>query len=138
MIGVENESSLHCALKNMYSGCGGKTEIETDGYVCDCVNDSGNIIEIQTGSFAPLRKKLAELSRKARIKVVYPVIAEKRIALYDDGDSLVRNRKSPKKCCKWDLFNALVYASELSLLLNTSLEIVVVDVLEKRKADGKV
>ncbi|MDR2796600.1 MAG: hypothetical protein LBB47_07820 [Spirochaetaceae bacterium] len=80
MIGVENESSLHRALKNMYSGRGGKTEIETDGYVRDCVNDSDDIIEIQTGSFAPLRKKLAELSRKARIKVAYPVIAEKRKA----------------------------------------------------------
>ncbi|MDR3356296.1 MAG: hypothetical protein LBO04_03815 [Spirochaetaceae bacterium] len=137
MIGVENESSLHRALKNMYAGYGGGTEVETGGYVCDCVNDRGDIIEIQTGSFAPLRRKLDDLSRRSRVKIVYPVIEEKCIALYDDGDRLIRRRKSPKKGCKWDLFDALVYAPRLPALANISVEIVVVDVLEKRRADGK-
>ncbi|MDR0684447.1 MAG: hypothetical protein LBF83_04905 [Spirochaetaceae bacterium] len=137
MIGIQNESSLHRALKNMYAGPGGKTEVETGGYVCDCMDDSGGIVEIQTGSFAPLRKKLAELGRQARVTVVYPVIEEKYIALYDDRDSLVRSRKSPKKGCKWDIFNALVYAPELPLIPGISVELVVVDVLEKRRADGK-
>ncbi|MDR2445170.1 MAG: hypothetical protein LBD44_04470, partial [Spirochaetaceae bacterium] len=137
MIGVQNESSLHRALKNMYSGCGGKTEVQTGSYICDCVDDNGGIVEIQTGSFAPLRKKLAELGRQTHITIVYPVIEKKYIALYDNGDSLVRSRKSPKNGCKWDLFNALVYAPELPLIPGVSIEIVVVDVLEKRRADGK-
>jgi hypothetical protein len=121
----------------MYSGYGGETEVERGGYVCDCVSDGGGIIEIQTGSFAPLRKKLAELSREASVTIVYPVIEEKYIALYDDGGRLIRRRKSPRKGCKWDLFNALVYAPELPFLPNISVEIVVVDVVEKRRADGK-
>ena len=137
MIGVENESSLHRALKNMYSEHGGQTEVEMGGYVCDCVNGSGDIIEIQTGSFAPLRKKLAELGSLARVTIVYPVIKEKRIVLYDDHDGLIRGRKSPKKGCKWDLFDALIHAPELIRLPNISVEIAVVDILEKRKADGK-
>jgi hypothetical protein len=121
----------------MYAGCGGETEVKTDGYVCDCMDDSGGIVEIQTGSFAPLRGKLSKLSGKARIKIVYPVIEEKYIALYDGCGIPVRRRKSPKKGCKWDIFNALVYAPELPLIPGISIEIVVVDVLEKRRADGK-
>ncbi|MDR1147847.1 MAG: hypothetical protein LBK66_04380 [Spirochaetaceae bacterium] len=137
MIGVENESSLHRALKNAYAGEGGKTEIANGAYVCDCVNSAGDIIEIQTGSFAPLSKKLPRLSGSNRIKIVHPIIEEKYIALYDNDNNLMRMRKSPKKGCKWDLFNALVYAPLLPLLPRLSVELAVVDVLEERKADGK-
>ncbi|MDR0382498.1 MAG: hypothetical protein LBH50_00755 [Spirochaetaceae bacterium] len=137
MIGIENESGLHRALKNMYAGAGGDTEVETGGFVCDCVNGSGDIIEIQTGSFAPLRGKLLQLCADRRVTIVYPVIEEKRIALYSGDGTLLRVRKSPKKCRKWDLFNALVYAPELPLLPNLSVEIAIVEALEERKADGK-
>ncbi|MDR2660348.1 MAG: hypothetical protein LBC27_10260 [Spirochaetaceae bacterium] len=137
MIGVENESSLHRVLKNSYAGEGGMTEITSGEYVCDCINSKGDIIEIQTGSFAPLKKKLERLSRDNRVRIVHPIIEEKHIALYDNDGRLAHIRKSPKKGCKWDLFNALVYAPFLPLLPNISVELVVVDVLEERKADGK-
>jgi hypothetical protein len=137
MIGVTNESSLHRQLKTFYAGEGGKTEIPACGYVCDCVNSSGDIIEIQTGSFAPLLKKLTRLSVENRIKIVHPIIEEKRIALYDACNTLIRLRKSPKKGCKWDIFNALIHAPLLPLLPNLSIELAVVDVIEERAADGK-
>jgi hypothetical protein len=137
VIGLENESSLHRALKNDYAGKGGGTEVANGVYICDCVNKAGDIIEIQTGSFAPLSKKLPKLSGRHRVKIVHPIIEEKRIALYDNDGNLTRLRKSPKHGCKWDLFNALVYAPTLPLLPNLSVELAVVDVLEERKADGK-
>ncbi|MDR1363300.1 MAG: hypothetical protein LBJ35_04565 [Spirochaetaceae bacterium] len=137
MIGVENESSLHRSLKLAYAGEDGGIEVANGEYICDCVNTAGDIIEVQTGSFAPLRKKLPQLSRNYHVKIVYPIIEEKHIALYDNNNNLTHLRKSPKRGCKWDLFNALIYAPLLPLLPNLTVDLAIVDILEERKADGK-
>jgi hypothetical protein len=53
-----------------------------------------------------------------------------------DG-SLGSRRKSPRKGSIYDLFNVLVYAWELPLQKKLSVELVLVDALEKRVQDGK-
>ena len=40
-IGTERESSLHAALKTMYAGESGRTEVDAGSYVCDVQTSEG-------------------------------------------------------------------------------------------------
>jgi hypothetical protein len=58
-IGTLNEGALHAQLKNWYQRPGDRIERVVDGFVVDLVR-GGLLVEIQTGSFAPLRHKLEQ------------------------------------------------------------------------------
>ena len=135
-IGTLKEGSLHRHLKFRYSQLG-KTEVPVGDYVCDVQTGDGELIEVQTGSFGPLKEKIARLSKNKKIKIIYPVIICKYIELYDVDGKLLRKRKSPKKGSAWDLFKALLYAPELPLNPMVKIELVFLDITEKRKNDGK-
>ena len=94
-------------------------------------------MEIQTGSFGPLKTKIAQLSSYSRIRIVHPILTEKRIVLVDEDGKILRRRKSPKKGSPWDVFSALVYAPELAASPNVSIELVLVSVTEHRVQDGR-
>ncbi|MFP3043525.1 hypothetical protein LQZ19_17050 [Treponema primitia] len=136
-IGTEREQSLHRALKFRYSGAEGDIEVIRAGYVCDGVSGDGEMIEVQTGSFGPLKKKVPELLRLGPVRIVHPIIVRKSIETRDASGALLRCRKSPRKGTPWDLFKALLYAPELPLLPGLVLELALVDVMEKRILDGK-
>jgi hypothetical protein len=136
-IGTRRESSLHRALKFRYSGQNGRTEQVCGEYVCDCITETGEIIEIQTGSFGPLKEKLKKLASRRPVRIVHPVIITKYIETYDTEAVLLRRRKSPRRGSPWDLFKSLLYAPELPLLRGVSVELALVDVLERRVQDGK-
>jgi hypothetical protein len=136
-IGTEREQSLHRALKLRYSGIGGNIEVIRGAYVCDGINKKGEMIEVQTGSFGPLKKKIPELLLQGPVRIIHPIIVRKTLETWDDKGALLRRRKSPRKGTPWDLFNALIYAPELPLLPGLSLELALVEVLEKRILDGK-
>lgn len=136
-IGTKKESSLHRSLKFQYSGSDGDTETIAGSYVCDGRTREGELIEVQTGSFGPLREKIETLTQNNRVRIIHPVIAQKYIELYDKGGRLLHRRKSPRKGSLWDLFDALIYAPELPLRKNLCIELAVVDVVEKRIDDGK-
>jgi len=113
MIGTENESSLHRDLKYRYAGPQGETEAEVGGFVADAVNDQGEYIEVQTGSFAPLKKKalaLCKLGKGAVLRVIHPVIITKYIEVYNKKGRLQYRRKSPRRGSAWDVFDVLVYS----------------------------
>ena len=136
-IGTKNESSLHRVLKYQYSGSGGATETSIGDYICDAQTSEGEIIEVQTGSLGPLKQKAKDLARTGKVRIIHPIIFQKHIELYDaKGKKLLRKRKSPKKGSAWDLFNALIYAPELPLLKNLTIELVIADIVEKRVDDG--
>jgi hypothetical protein len=99
--------------------------------------EEGEMLEVQTGSFGPLKKKVPELLRLGPVRIVHPIIIRKSIETWDAKGTLLRSRKSPRKGTPWDLFKALIYAPELPLLPGLSLELALVDVLEKRVLDGK-
>jgi hypothetical protein len=120
-----------------YAGERGCSEAFAEGFVCDALTEEGEFIEVQTGSFAPLKKKAALLSRKGPLRIVHPIIVEKQIALYDAAGNLCHRRRSPRRGTPWDLFKALVYAPLLPLTRNVTIELVLVDVEEKRVQDGK-
>jgi hypothetical protein len=135
-IGTKNESDLHRALKFHYSGYDGVTEIVVGGYICDAQTSSGEIIEIQTGSFGPLKQKAKLLAESGKIRIIHPIIVQKHIELYNNEGKLIHRRKSPRSGSVWDLFNALIYAPELPLLPRLAVELALVDIVEKRIDDG--
>ena len=134
--GLNRESSLHHTLKILYSGEAGRIEVPTDTYICDGVTASGEIIEVQIGSFGPLLNKVQALTQCNRVKSVHPIIVQKQLELYDTAGALVSSRKSPRKGTVWDLFNALVYAPRLPLLSQVSVDLALVDITEMRSQDG--
>ena len=143
-IGTRNESSLHSTLKFQYAGPGGKTEAAAGLYVADGISADGEFIEVQTGSFAPLEKKVKELTKKAKVKIIHPVAVKKIIEVYKPASGrkkkfgkLLYRRKSPVKGSRWDIFDALVFAPALPLIRGVTIEIVLVDITEKRIKDGK-
>ena len=132
----KRESSLHRSLKFRYSESG-STETPVGDYVCDGLSDDGEYIEVQTGSFGPLKEKVNFLTQSGRVRIIHPIISEKHIELYNSDGSLLRKRKSPIKGTTWDVFKALIYAPELPLVKNLSIELAIVDVTEKRVDDGR-
>ena len=135
-IGTKNESSLHRSLKFYYAEPG-KTETTMAGYVCDAIGADGELIEIQTGNFSGLKKKIPVLAKSGKVRLIYPVIAVKTIELRDTGGNLISRRKSPKKGTVWNIFDELVYAPEILKLKNLTIEIIYVDAIECRRKDGK-
>ena len=135
-IGTNTESSLHRALKFSYAE-GGKTEEVVDGFIADGINTDGEYIEVQTGSFAPLKKKTASFAALGKVIIIHPIVINKYIENYSEDGELLYRRKSPKKGCEWDLFDKLMHAPELPLTANISVELAIVDVVEKRVSDGK-
>jgi len=131
-----NESSLHRSLKFRYSESGA-TETPVGEYVCDGLSGEGEYIEVQTGSFGPLKEKVKFLTQTGKVRVIHPIISQKQIELYNSDGSLLRRRKSPMKGSSWDVFKALLYAPELPLLKNLVIELAIVDVIEKRIDDGQ-
>jgi len=136
-IGTRNESSLHRALKNKYTGPGGKTEKKVGEYVADGVRKDGEYIEVQTGSFAPLKKKVKEFALHGKVRIIHPVAVTKWIEVYDTDGNLLYRRKSPVHGSPWNLFDALLHAPELPRSRAVAIEIVLADITEKRAKDGK-
>ncbi len=83
-IGELNERSLHRALKAHYATPGSVTEQAVDGFVAD-VLIGGRIVEIHTGSFWPLKKKLPRLLERFAVTLVYPVAQDRYIVMMPDG-----------------------------------------------------
>ena len=136
-IGTKKESSLHKALKLHYSGAGGEAETPADSFICDGRTGKGELIEVQCGSFAPLIKKAEQLTAKNKLRVIHPIIIQKHIELYDTSGRLISRRKSPRKGSAWDLFKVLIYAPFLPLQKNFTIELAIIESVEKRTDDGK-
>jgi len=138
-IGTRNESSLHRALKFQYAGSDGKTEETAGQFVADGKRADGEYIEIQTGSFAPLKKKVKELAAINKVRIIHPVAVKKIIEVYKPGKKgqLLYRRKSPVKGTYWKIFEPLVYAPTLPFIKGVTIEIALVDITEKRVKDGK-
>jgi hypothetical protein len=95
-IGTLNEKSVHAVLKRYYEPSEDSHEIKIGGYVADIVGEQG-IIEIQTGSFDRLVKKLTAFLAVTRVTVVYPIVTKKRVYNISTGKVYA----SPKKGTIW-------------------------------------
>jgi len=135
-IGVTNESSLHRILKLHYAGAGGTTETPVGGFFADGVRADGELIEIQTGSFAPLRRKTREFAAAGKVRIVHPIPANTLLETHDPAGKLLSRRKSPAHGTPWNLFDALVHAPEIPLIDGVTVEILMVDITQRRVNDG--
>ena len=116
------EGSLHAALKARYAGPGDDVESAVDGFVIDVVRP-GELVEIQTGSFASAARKLRALVDRHRIALVHPVAAERWLVRVDGDGTVLSRRRSPKRGLAVDLFEELVAFPELVAHPNFRLEL---------------
>jgi hypothetical protein len=107
VIGTLNEGSLHAQLKDWCFQPGDLAEQPVDGYVIDLVRGD-LLIEIQTGGFSPLRKKLERLLDDHRVRLVAPIARERRIVKMEAGGEVLSTRRSPKHGRFEDIFSRLV------------------------------
>ena len=135
-IGELRERSLHAGLKRWYALPGDRTEVPLKGCVIDLVR-RGTLIEIQTGSFAKLARKLTRLVRGHRVQLVHPIARRKWIVTTDPDGNVLRRRASPKRGAYRDLFAELVRIPHLVGHPNFTLEVLIVEVEELRCADGR-
>ena len=108
MIGVLREGPLHRELKALLAAPGDAFEVKVDGYVIDLVRSDGELVEIQTGGFSPLRAKLDALLDRHRVRIVHPIPAERRIIRVDEDGLVLSTKRSPKKPTAATIFEGLV------------------------------
>jgi hypothetical protein len=126
------ESSLHKQLKDLYADDGASVEHKLGRYRIDVVCD-GELIEIQHGSLAAIRDKVADLTTDHRVLVVKPIIVRKRLVkMKSQGGRVVDRRLSPKRGSVLDLFDELVYFTRVFPHPNLTLEVLLVDIEEWR------
>lgn len=136
-IGQMKESSLHRDLKALYQQrIGGEMEVLVDGYIVDLRSDD-MIIEIQTGNFSRLRKKLMHLLVEYKVRVVFPLLRDTQILLCDEQGRVVRTRRSPVHRQVPYAATELMRIPDLVMHPNFSLDLIGVSIEEIRVADGR-
>lgn len=122
-IGELSEGPLHAALKQMLAGPGDRVEVPVEGFVVDVLRADGELVEVQTGAFAGLARKLDVLLDRHRVRVVHPVAAERRIVRVDVHGEVLSARRSPRRGTAIDLFDKLVTFPSLLTHPNLTLEV---------------
>jgi hypothetical protein len=107
-IGVLGEGPLHAAVKKLLVEPGDRFEVPVGRFVIDVVRADGELVEVQTGNFGPLGKKLDALLDDHRVRIVYPVAAERRIIRVDEQGEMLGARRSPKRATAVEVFDKLV------------------------------
>jgi len=135
-INLYQEKSLHIALKGWYAQPGDRLEVPVDGAVIDLVR-ADLLIEIQTGNFSALKRKLPRLLENHHVHVVHPIAQARWIVKLGRNGQQQSRRKSPKKGSIYHVFSELVYLHQLMLNPNLSLEVLMIHDEEVRCDDGK-
>jgi hypothetical protein len=135
-IGVLQEHALHANLKRWYAQPGDRLEERVGRYVIDIVRDD-LLIEIQTGNFSAIRRKLLALTKEHPVRLVYPIPAERWIVRAEPGGKIeLSRRRSPIRGRLEHLFKELVRLTDLPALPNFSLEVLLIREEEVRVNDG--
>ena len=136
-VGTLGEKPLHAALKRRYAAADGRTEVPVGPYVVDVVH-GGELVEIQTGGFSSMKRKLTTLLDDGyAVRVVHPIAAEKTIVKIDEASGeVLSRRRSPKRGAVVDLFAELVSFPELVAHPGLTLEVLLVREEELRRFDG--
>lgn len=137
LIGALNEGSLHESLKQLYAEPGDALEAPVGKYIADIVRDD-HIIEIQTGGFGPLKKKLHVLLSDYKVTVVHPIACERWIVkLPKTASGKEARRKSPRRGRIEDVFEKLVSIPDLLAYPGFELEVIAIQEEEVRAFDAR-
>lgn len=120
-IGSLRENSLHSSIKYWYSQEGDFIEHPVKGYIIDIVRNN-LLIEVQTGNFHLIKKKLDNLLEEYNVRLVYPISINKWI-VKEDPNSGIHRRLSPRHGKIEDIFTELVRISHYPKHNNFSLEV---------------
>ncbi|MCD4685116.1 MAG: hypothetical protein K8S97_04175 [Anaerolineae bacterium] len=110
--------------------------MDVDGFVIDLVRDNlpgGLLIEIQTRGFSNMKRKLHQLLNDHRVRVVYPIAAEKWIVRLDANGNRIGRRKSPKRGAVIDVAAELVSFPTLLDHPNFTLDVLLIQEEEHRR-----
>ena len=108
-IGMLREKLLHATLKKYFLEDGALPEQKVGKYIVDLLGKNG-IMEIQTGSCAPLRPKLQALLPLYPVTVVCPIFRKRTVFWIDpQSGALSGGRKSPKIGKYSDILPELIY-----------------------------
>lgn len=136
LIGTLAEKSLHAALKTYLSQPGDLIETSLDGYVIDILRGD-QIIEVQTGNFSAMKRKLGKLLALGHtVRVMYPLPVGKWIVRQTGDGELIGRRKSPKPRHPVEVFRQLVYIPHILPHPNFTLEILLTHQEEIWRDDG--
>lgn len=126
------ETSLHRQLKQLYATSEDQTEVRIGCYRIDVVV-ADQLIEIQHGSLFALRDKVQSLVVDYRLLVVKPLVVRKLLVKQKSKRGpVVSRRMSPKRGGVLDLFDDLVYFTQVFPHPNLALEVILVDIEEWR------
>ena len=111
--------------------------MSVDGFIIDIVRGD-LLVEIQTGNFSAIKRKLTTLVGDHAVRLVYPVAREKWIIkLARDGEGRLGRRKSPKRGAFEHVFGELVRFPRLLASAYFSLEVLLIQEEEVRRYDGR-
>jgi hypothetical protein len=122
-IGVLREGPLHASVKAVLATSGDRLEVRVDRFVIDLVRQDGELVEVQTGGFGALSAKLDALLDDYRIRIVYPVAAERRIVRVDRSGEVISVRRSRRRGTALEVFDKLVAFPSLLTHPNLTVEI---------------
>lgn len=126
------ETSLHRQLKRRYASRDSDTEVVIGNYRVDAVRED-ELIEVQCASLSAIREKSRELLRRHRLRIVKPVIERTRIRRLDrPGGKVVSRRMSPKRGGIVDVFEDLIYFTQVFPHPNLTIDVVTVQVEQTR------
>jgi hypothetical protein len=117
------EGPLHASLKELLAQPGDRLEVVFGRFVIDLVRVNGELVEVQTGSFGALGRKLDALLDSHRIRIVHPIAAERRIVRVDENGEVLSTRRSPRRAGVLEIFDELVAFPSLLTHPNLTLEI---------------
>ncbi len=135
-IGTLREQGLHAALKRHLAQRGDRFEQEVDGYQIDILRGD-LLIEVQTGNFSALRKKLGALLEAHRVLLVHPIAAHKWIVRQDSRGRPIARRKSPKRGRLENIFDELLYIPQITQHPNFAFRAVLTEEEEVWRDDGR-
>lgn len=128
-IGTLNEGSLHAALKDEIARPGDELEVPLDGFVID-IRRGDLLIEVQTGSFAAMGRKLDRILPEYHVLIVHPIAVETYL-----NKTGAKPRRSPKRGDIYSLFDELVSMPTLLDHPHLAIEVVLVVVDTYQRED---
>jgi hypothetical protein len=117
------EGPLHAAVKALLAEPGDRLEVPVGRFVIDLVRADGELLEVQTGSFGALGRKLDALLDGHRMRIVHPIPAERRIVRADEHGQVLVARRSPKRATAVAVFDELVAFPSLLTHPNLTIEV---------------
>jgi hypothetical protein len=129
------ETSLHRALKDRYAaGFADRREVRVAGFRIDAVDQTGRLVEIQSGALGPLCTKLQKLLPEHRLRIVKPVVRTRRLVQTSPrSGAAISVRRSPKRGALVDIFDDLIGLVRIFPHINLDIEILGVTIDEVRK-----